>query len=118
MGGNKFVHLMFAAGGLLLAFLLAKTGDWVWGYFAKPKDVVINVAAVLLAGAAALVAWRNERVFGLAVEVMSELRKVTWPTRKETQAATLVVIVTVIVAAIFLGMFDAIWSWLTSLIYR
>jgi len=52
------------------------------------------------------------------VEVTNELRKVTWPTRKETQAATLVVIVTVIVAAIFLGLFDAIWSWLTSLIYR
>jgi preprotein translocase subunit SecE len=108
MGPNKAVHLMFLSGGVILFFLLNATGDWLWGYFARhPNEFVIDAAAL----------YRNERVYGLATEVATELKKVAWPTRKETQAATLVVIVTVIIAAILLGVFDAIWSWLTDRIY-
>ncbi len=35
-------------------------------------------------------------------EVKTELKKVTWPTRKDTLAATAIVLVTVCVAAVFL----------------
>jgi preprotein translocase SecE subunit len=34
-----------------------------------------------------------------------------WPTRKETQAATLVVIIGVIVVALYLGLVDMVLSW-------
>ena len=39
-------------------------------------------------------------------EVQSELKKVTWPTRKQTLGTTLVVIVLVTIVSIFLGLFD------------
>ncbi len=39
-------------------------------------------------------------------EVQSELKKVTWPTRKQTLGTTLVVIVLVAIVSIFLGLFD------------
>jgi preprotein translocase subunit SecE len=39
-------------------------------------------------------------------ECWSELRKVHFPTRKETQAATIVVIVGVIIVALYLGLVD------------
>ena len=39
-------------------------------------------------------------------EVQSELKKVTWPTRKQTMGTTLVVIVLVAIVSIFLGLFD------------
>jgi preprotein translocase subunit SecE len=110
MGSNKIVHLMFAVGALLAAFLLSKAGDWVWSYFAKPNDLVINGVAVLVAATAAVVAYKNERVFAAATEVTRELEKVTWPTRKETSAATIVVIVTVAIAALVLTAFDYVWS--------
>jgi preprotein translocase subunit SecE len=110
MGSNKIVHLMFAVGALLAAFLLSKAGDWVWSYFAKPNDLVINGVALLVAAGGALVAYRNERVFAAATEVTRELEKVTWPTRKETSAATVVVIVTVAIAALVLTAFDYVWS--------
>jgi len=110
MGSNKIVHLMFAVGALLAAFLLSKAGDWVWSYFAKPNDLVINGVAVLVAATAAVVAYKNERVFAAAAEVTRELEKVTWPTRKETSAATIVVIVTVAIAALVLTAFDYVWS--------
>ena len=118
MGPNKFVHLLFAVGALLAAFLLSRAGDWVWSYFAKPNDLVINAFAVLVAGAAAVVAYRNERVYAAVVDVTRELEKVTWPTRKETYAATIVVIVTVVISALILSGFDAIWSFFTNWFLR
>ncbi len=39
-------------------------------------------------------------------EVWIELKKVHWPSWKETRAATLVVVIVVIVFAIFLGLID------------
>ena len=39
-------------------------------------------------------------------EVKVELKKVTWPTRKQTTGTTLVVIIFVFIVAVFLGLFD------------
>src|SRR5262245_56981596 len=118
MGPNKAVHLMFLGGGVILFFLLNWTGDWIWGYFSRyPNEFVINGVAFAIALAAGITHYRNERVCTLANEVATELKKVTWPTRKETQAATLVVVVTVAISVVLLGFFDAIWSWLTDRIY-
>jgi len=39
-------------------------------------------------------------------EVKVELKKVTWPTRKQTTGTTIVVIIFVFVIATFLGLFD------------
>ena len=40
-------------------------------------------------------------------EVRTELKKVTWPARKDTLSGTLVVLVAVFIIAIFLGIVDA-----------
>jgi preprotein translocase subunit SecE len=114
MGSNKVVHLMFAVGALLAAFLLSKAGDWLWSYFAKPNELVVNGIALLVAASAALVAYRNERVFSAATEVTRELEKVTWPTRKETSAATIVVIIMVAISALVLTAFDYVWAFLAN----
>jgi preprotein translocase subunit SecE len=109
---------MFLSGGFLLFWLLKWTGEWIWGYFARsPNDYVIQAVAVAVALGVGIWTYRNERVYSLAGEVANELKKVTWPTRKETQAATLVVVVTVIISAVLLFTFDACWSWLTDRIY-
>lgn len=39
-------------------------------------------------------------------EVWSELKKVHWPTRKETYAATVVVVIITLLLAVFLGIAD------------
>jgi len=39
-------------------------------------------------------------------ETMSELKKVTWPTSKQTLASTSVVIIVVIIVSLVLGMVD------------
>jgi preprotein translocase SecE subunit len=118
MGPNKYVHLIFAVGGLVLVFVLAKTGDWIWSLFAKPKDLVVNGAAVLIAGLVTFLAYRSEGVFAAAYDVTAELEKVAWPSRKETYAATLVVMVTVTIASIITWSFDLLWGSLANLVMR
>ncbi len=39
-------------------------------------------------------------------EVKIELKKVTWPSRKETMASTVVVIILVMIVSVFLGLVD------------
>jgi len=61
--------------------------------------------------------WRNSRINNAAIEIAAELKKVTWPTKKETYASTIVVIITTVIIAAILGLFDLIWSFVTSGIY-
>lgn len=50
--------------------------------------------------------------------VKGELKKVTWPTRKDTYASTLVVIVLVLAVAVFLWAVDSVLSMLIQLVIR
>lgn len=49
-------------------------------------------------------------------EVSYELRKVVWPSRKETIGSTIVVLVIVLLSAVFLGVADSILSRMVRLI--
>ncbi len=49
--------------------------------------------------------WANI-VKNFLIEAKAELRKVTWPTRKQTIASTSVVILVVFVVSAFLGLVD------------
>ena len=53
-----------------------------------------------------------ERSRAFLEECWTELRKVHWPTRKETQGATIAVVVAVMILALYLGLVDFILSWL------
>ncbi len=48
--------------------------------------------------------WQKTKQFFREVRV--EMKKVTWPSRKETIASTSVVLITVILVAFFLGIVD------------
>jgi len=51
-------------------------------------------------------------------EVMMELKKVTWPSRKQTTGSTLVMIILVIMVSLFLGMVDIGLSSLIRVVLR
>ncbi len=51
-------------------------------------------------------------------EVKTELKKVTWPSRKDTLSGTAVVLVTVFVIAVFLGIVDSGLSNLIKMVLR
>jgi preprotein translocase subunit SecE len=51
-------------------------------------------------------------------EVKIELKKVTWPTRKQTMGSTLVVIVLVMIISLFLGLVDLGLSAVVRAVFR
>jgi preprotein translocase subunit SecE len=115
---NKPVHLMFLCGTVLMFYLLQWTIDWIWGYFGTaPTEFRISVLSGVVALTAGIIAYRNDRLYTLANEVAGELKKVTWPSPKEVRAATIVVIIMALIAAVILGLFDFAWSNITELVY-
>ena len=115
---NKPVHLIYLCGAVLLFYLLQWSIDWIWGYFATaPSESSISVFAAVAATVVGIVLYRNDRIYHLANEVASELKKVTWPTAKEVRTATLTVILMAIISAAILGVFDFVWSNVTELVY-
>ena len=78
---------------------------------------VSTVVGFAVAAITAIVVWRIPKTQQVSLEVALELRRVTWPSLRETRAATIAVIVASAVAAVILGVFDLMWSWLSSKVY-
>ena len=117
LGVNRYLYFGLAAAAMVLAVVFGKIGEFVWGLVGRPNDWILIAASVVVGVGGVAFAYRHPVISPLSKEIVTELGKVTWPTRKETYYATLVVIITSIVCAIILGLFDAMWSYLTDLIY-
>ena len=120
---SRYVTMAYIAFAILAAVVLAR-GIHAGLYYAGVEDYRIlgedfvmsaAIGLVLAIGAFAFT-FRNPEVRPLADQVASELAKVVWPTRQETWSATIVVIVTVILSAMYLGLFDAVWQWASNAI--
>jgi preprotein translocase subunit SecE len=99
-----------------LAAAVALVGVGIWGYYWLAESAlvlrILAVVAGMLAGAA--VAWfsvpgRQFAVF--AGESIAEVKKVVWPTRKETMQTTAAVFAFVVVMAVFLWISDKTLEW-------
>ncbi len=80
-----------------------------------------NVSTIVgfgVAVVAAFLVWRLPKTQQVSVDVVLELRRVTWPSWRETRAATIAVIVASFVAAVILGLFDAGWAKLAAWVYK
>lgn len=117
LGLVRWVQIAFMAGALLLFWLLERAVMTAWGLWGDPDSGLITAGAAVVAGLVAWRTYRHPRVNQGAFEVVGELVKVTWPSRKETSNSTVVVIITSIIAAVLLGVMDAVWSTLTDFIY-
>jgi preprotein translocase subunit SecE len=124
MGMTKYVHVMFLVGALIIGWLLTNIITSIWASLnlaiaavAPPSELAAVLVGGIIAVGGAYYLWRHPKVNRLAVEIVSELSKVTWPNRKELSASTVVVIILSIIAAVILGLFDFFWAWVTDLIY-
>lgn len=88
---------------------------YVYGNFV---EVIVRLVPVVLGITLFAVLYRNAKSYNYMTEVISELRKVTWPASKEVSAATIAVIVAVLISAVLLFLFDSIWSYLIQRVIR
>ncbi len=119
---ERFVVISILVLGIIVAMTLARGFEWIcvaagindpyiFGMRQLPLTALI---AYLVSLGAVVFCLKNQNIRTLSNEVVDELSKVTWPTREETGQATIVVVVTVLICAAFLGLFDSVWLWLTD----
>jgi preprotein translocase SecE subunit len=72
--------------------------------------VMREALPIVLAVACFLILIRHARVNLVLEEVVSELKKVTWPSRDEVVRSTTVVLVCITFASLVLAAFDLIWG--------
>jgi preprotein translocase subunit SecE len=85
-------------------------------YWLAQQNIVLRILAVfagIAAGAAvALMSVPGREFVAFSREALVEVKKVVWPTRKETFQTTAAVFAFVVVMALFLWMSDKILEWL------
>jgi preprotein translocase subunit SecE len=118
LGLERWVQFAFIAVAVALVYVTDKIVTFTWEFFAEPDPTIVTITAVAVSLGVSYALYQNMRVRDFAFEVVSEMSKVTWPTRDETWYSTLVVIGASFVAAVYTGLLDALWSALTDLVYR
>ena len=98
--------------GLAALIVIAGIAGFYWLNAASALlRAAIVVLAVVSAGAVGLASGPGQLAWQFAVGTRAEVRKVVWPTRKETVQATLVVIVMVIIVGLYLWLLDVFSFW-------
>lgn len=89
-------------------------------YYWSDESLLLRVIGLLVLGAVALfVAVQTQKgrtTWDFVREAHTEVRKVVWPTRKETTQTTLIVIAMVGLVAIIMWILDGFLAWLVKLL--
>lgn len=117
LGMERYVFFVYLFAGVGLVWLFNKLIYTVWNEYAEPNDLLITLIAVVVGASLTRVVATRPQVQTFLREVILELSQVTWPGKKETYTATYVVLITTAVAAVLIGVFDAVWGFVTKLVY-
>jgi preprotein translocase subunit SecE len=121
---SRWAHLCFALGGFMGAWVFANLVEdtWaiIWSYYpqiGRPVPITANSIGIGIGLLGTILAWRRKAWFDFVNEVAIEVSQVTWPTRAETRAATIVVIVITLICSVLLSGMDLFWSGVTDWLY-
>ena len=121
---KRMVVIFYVLAALAVGVFAEKVLELVFSYVRWNDPTIFGddwrlttVLGFAMAAAAAVVVWRTPKTQTVSLEIASELKKVTWPTLRETRAATVAVVVATFVAAVILGLFDYVWAAISSRIY-
>ncbi|ADO72797.1 preprotein translocase subunit SecE [Stigmatella aurantiaca] len=116
MDPKRLVVIFLILAGIVAALFFEHVLGLVWARFGWGDPVLIEgldwqvstLVGYLLALGLAVGTWFHPKSHALAIDIASELMKVTWPTWSETRASTVAVVVASVVAAVILFCIDTI----------
>jgi preprotein translocase subunit SecE len=116
---KKFITVSFVAAGIIIGIvvssLLAAFSTFSGAIAsAYANDSLRHGIPVALGIVTFLVLQFNKIAVTYADEVVSELKKVVWPNRKDTTAMTIVVCIMVLISGLVLGFFDFISNYVVN----
>ena len=122
---SRWTHAVFAVFAFIMAWACGHMVEDSWGflwatwpqYIGRPNEYWAQGAGAVVGIAAMIWIWSREEYFKFVSEVTTEVSQIIWPTRAETRAATIVVIIITLICAGILSLMDAFWSRLTDWLY-
>lgn len=116
---QKYITLCFvgvAISGAYIMSVLIETLSRTWVFFARnfQGDMVLHGLPVATGVVLFFLLQFNPRVVKWADEVILEVKKVVWPSHKDTMAMTFVVTIMLIISGILLGAFDLISNYVVN----
>lgn len=122
MRNQKYIIMTFLAAGVLVGFSVRGLAIPLLARMEVNDPMLLDVvnatslAAIVIAVLTFLVLNRHPLVVRFTDEVVSELRRVTWPDREETLRSTTVVIGTTLFVALMLALYDYAWGTITKVL--
>ena len=107
---QKYITVCFVGLAICTSYVVSviiDTMSMTWAVFARyvRGDFIIHGAPVILGIAMFLFLQFNPRIVQRADEVIIEVQKVVWPSKKDTMGMTVVVTIMLIISGILLGNF-------------
>jgi preprotein translocase subunit SecE len=128
MDPRRLVVISLLVFGLILTLFFGHIIELLMGQFGVGNAEILSGTGIKLADVLGFVitaglsawAWSNPKSKGLALEVASELMRVTWPSWEDVRVSTIAVVVASLVAALILfGMdtlsYNLMVKWLPAL---
>ena len=105
---KKDVFLWLA---LSIGLVLAITANYHFSYQVLAIRLIAWIIGALILTALFFYTTQAQRLWSFLQAARAELRKVVWPTRQETVRTTLLVMVMVVLAGLFLWLVDSLLLW-------
>jgi preprotein translocase subunit SecE len=118
---STIVGIIYVVGFFIAAYVLTRAFTSLFGVLEISNRAILGdnftlatLAGVLFGGALLGGLYMGQRSKTFVGDALDEVSKVAWPEWAETKMNTFVVIIFSFVAAAILGVFDAVFAWLTS----
>jgi preprotein translocase subunit SecE len=120
---TKLVTLSFLALSALIGFTIAtllKVFSGAFGVIAKAMnyDLFRHGLPVAIALGLFLYLQFNKNILVWADEVIAEVKKVVWPSNKDTRGMTVVVVIMVVISSIIVSFFDMFSGFVLNLLMK
>lgn len=99
---------------LILSFAVLLSGVVAFYYYEEQSLLLRVIGLLVVAGVSAALVFMTEKgrsIWRFSQEARTEVRKVVWPTRKETMQTTMIVLVMVLFVGVLLWLFDSLLLW-------
>ena len=103
----------------IVAFAILASGIGGFYYWSDESLLLRVIGLLILTATAVFVAGQTQKgriAWDFVREARTEVRKVVWPTRKETTQTTLIVIAMVGLVAVIMWILDGLLAWLVKLL--